>query len=156
VLDDARDLAEVRRHAAAAGLAVTTGGRFHHLIGAQQSKGRAVGLLIKIWREGGGADDVSVSLGDGENDIPMLEQTDVAIRVPAPPRPLPMLNRSDSIVAPAPGPAGWSAALLELFDAPPADAPPVDAPPADPSSADPSPADPSPAPDSAGHAPDSS
>lgn len=118
VLDDPQGLAEVRRRAERAGLAVTTGGRFHHLIGAHQSKGRAVRLLADAWRAWAGPGEISVALGDGENDIPMLEEVDLAVSVPTLDRSLPGLARRDAIVAPAPGPAGWNAALLALFAAP--------------------------------------
>lgn len=126
VLDGSVSVKQVRRAIMGAGFAMTTGGRFHHLIGARQSKGRAVELLTQAWRDEGHPGqghsgrghphDLSVSLGDGENDVPMLEVTDFAIAVPAPERPLPQVERTDLIVAPAEGPAGWSAALLSLFD----------------------------------------
>jgi predicted mannosyl-3-phosphoglycerate phosphatase (HAD superfamily) len=60
-----------------------------------------------------------VALGDGTNDVPMLEAADEAIRIPAPDRPLPQLTRPDAGTAPAPGPAGWNAALSALFDTSP-------------------------------------
>lgn len=114
--DDALD--DVRRLAETEGLGVTSGGRFHHLMGAEQDKGRAVRILRRCWREGGHAAARAIALGDGQNDVPMLEAADVAIRIPAPGRPLPSVARPDAITAPAPGPAGWSTALIELFDAP--------------------------------------
>jgi mannosyl-3-phosphoglycerate phosphatase len=119
VLDDDDRLDDLRRRAREEGFAVTSGGRFHHLMGAAQDKGRAVGILHRAWRDGGDHAARSVALGDGSNDIPMLEAADIAVRIPAPGRPLPPLDRADARTAPAEGPAGWSAALLSLFDAAP-------------------------------------
>lgn len=64
--------------AAAQGLTVTRGGRFHHLLGGC-SKGRAARRLIELL---GGAR--SVAVGDADNDLDMLEAADEAIVVARP------------------------------------------------------------------------
>lgn len=116
LIDDETRLDDLRRVAGEAGFAITTGGRFHHLMGAEQDKGRAIRILHRCWTDGSGRRARSVALGDGANDVPMLEAADVAVRIPAPGRPLPVPRRSDVRTAPLPGPAGWSAALLDIFD----------------------------------------
>jgi mannosyl-3-phosphoglycerate phosphatase len=97
------------------GLRVTHGGRFHHLTGTSD-KGLAVRMLLKLL-----PDDPhgrTVGLGDAANDLPMLEAVD---------RPILMPRRDGTIDAalaaalpgaeraPAPGPAGWSAAILGVL-----------------------------------------
>jgi len=52
------------------GLRTTRGGRFHHLHG-ESSKGRAARHLIAAMEEGGG-EVVSLGVGDGPNDAPLL------------------------------------------------------------------------------------
>jgi mannosyl-3-phosphoglycerate phosphatase len=116
LLEDEGRLGEVRARARDEGLSVTSGGRFHHLMGAGQDKGRAVRILHRCWIDGADPEARSVALGDGTNDVPMLEAADEAVRIPAPGRPLPRVSRSDARTAPHEGPAGWSAALLDLFD----------------------------------------
>jgi len=97
------------------GLRVTHGGRFHHLTGTSD-KGLAVRMLLKLL-----PDDPrgrTVGLGDAANDLPMLEAVD---------RPIVMPRRDGTVDAalaaalpeaeraPAPGPAGWSAAILAVL-----------------------------------------
>jgi len=102
--------ARLERAARRRGLQVTRGGRFHHLTGPAD-KGRA---LCAILRAAPAAGDV-LGLGDAPNDLPLLLAATRPIVVP----------RGDGTVdpdlaarlpgaerAPAPGPAGWSAAVL--------------------------------------------
>ena len=89
----------------------TQGGRFYHITG-DNDKGRAVRTLIARYP---GAR--TVGIGDAWNDVPMLSAVDMPIVLPSsdvdriqgavPARP----------VAPAPGPEGWNAALLDLLKA---------------------------------------
>jgi mannosyl-3-phosphoglycerate phosphatase len=97
------------------GLRVTHGGRFHHLTGTSD-KGLAVRMLLKLLPDDPGGR--TVGLGDAANDLPMLEAVD---------RPIVMPRRDGTVdaalaaalpgaeCAPAPGPAGWSAAILGVL-----------------------------------------
>ena len=52
---------------------ITKGGRFYHLIGELQDKGRAVKKTIEIFNNIYKKKISSIALGDGENDISMLK-----------------------------------------------------------------------------------
>jgi len=112
---------EQQRFAAAAkerGLTLARGGRFWHAF-AGSDKGRAVERLMKLYREvlRGSGRLRSVALGDSANDLPMLKAANVAVIIPKPGGAhdealVEALPRA--ILAPAPGPHGWNAAVLEL------------------------------------------
>lgn len=99
------------------GLDVTTGGRFHHLVGVGTSKGRALRRLLDAHAAEGRA-FTTVGLGDAGNDLSFLEAVDCPVVIPRPDgsidrhllRALPHAAR-----APAPGPAGWNAAVLAIL-----------------------------------------
>lgn len=114
-LADERELSALEAAAAEAGFGITTGGRLHHLMGSEQDKGIAVRAVRDAFAEEHGAQPVTIGLGDGPNDVPMLEAVDHPVLVPASGRPLPDVQSSGVRVAPASGPAGWSASLAEIL-----------------------------------------
>ena len=98
------------------GLRLHRGGRFFHLTGASD-KGRALRVLLGLLAAEGRLYH-TVGLGDAPNDLAFLEAVDEAILVPRPDgrvheglaNALPRARH-----APAPGPAGWNAAVLDLL-----------------------------------------
>jgi mannosyl-3-phosphoglycerate phosphatase len=115
-LDEARELPEVVRAAAARGLRVTAGGRFHHLTG-DSDKGRALRILLAA-SEQAGERFITVGLGDSPNDRSLLQSVDRPIVIPRPdgaahPE---LTSLPRAAIAPAPGPRGWNAAVLEILD----------------------------------------
>lgn len=64
------------------GLKITRGGRFYHLMGAEQDKGRAVEWMIRRYVEWEpGSEMMSVGLGEGENDLSFLRRVDLPVLV---------------------------------------------------------------------------
>ena len=101
------------RAAAAAGLKVTQGGRFYHLLGGGD-KGKAVELVRGLY----GALEpglLSMALGDAPNDGPMLAAVDRPVLVARPGGGhadigLPGLLKVGGI-----GPKGWNEAVLQIL-----------------------------------------
>lgn len=98
------------------GFTWTRGGRFHHLRG-RHNKGNAAQILIELFRRQR-PEAITVGLGDGPNDISLLEVVDVPIIIPArhghgldegPP------PGASLTVADHPGPRGWNQAILQFL-----------------------------------------
>lgn len=97
------------------GARVTRGGRFFHLTG-QSDKGAAVQLV----RRAVGGTPTTLGLGDAPNDLPLLQAVDAAVIVPQihrGPHPELVAALPQASQAPAPGPAGWNAAVLRWLAA---------------------------------------
>jgi mannosyl-3-phosphoglycerate phosphatase len=111
---DSAALGSVVREAAAAGLQVASGGRFHHLAGGSD-KGRAVRALRGLF-DGGGGPVRAIGLGDSPSDEPMLREVDVPVLVRRPDgRHADAVHLPGLIVAPCSGPEGWREAVLGLL-----------------------------------------
>lgn len=98
----------------AAGLQVTRGGRFWHVLGGGD-KGKAVGAVLELFGRRD-PDLRSAALGDAPNDEPMLARVDTPILVARPDGSHADLDLPGLIRRPEPGPAGWNAAVLELLE----------------------------------------
>ncbi|GAB2954605.1 mannosyl-3-phosphoglycerate phosphatase-related protein [Hafnia psychrotolerans] len=61
------------------GLALTRGGRFWHVMGQDAGKGQAVRWLAEQYQQQRDQAMVTLGLGDGPNDISMLEAVDFAV-----------------------------------------------------------------------------
>ena len=104
--------------AAAQGLRCTRGGRFYHLMGAND-KGIASRMLMSWYErvaERDGQRPVTIGLGDSLNDRPLLAEVDYPILVRKPDGSydpdvqLPHLIRADGV-----GPVGWNRSLTALL-----------------------------------------
>lgn len=91
-----------------------TRGRLYHIMG-ESDKGKAVRLL-KTWYEGEYDRIISIGLGDGLNDLPLLREVEHPVLVRKDDGThdadvsLPGLTRTAGI-----GPAGWNEAVLKLL-----------------------------------------
>ncbi|WP_036534846.1 HAD-IIB family hydrolase [Oceanobacter kriegii] len=97
-----------------AGLQLTQGGRFYHVMGRAD---KATGLAFArdfyqhLWEQ-----PVKIAaLGDGENDRAMLEAADFPIVIPGEKQILELSNPA-AVTAPSKGPAGWNHCMLELLE----------------------------------------
>jgi mannosyl-3-phosphoglycerate phosphatase len=93
----------------AAGATVAQGGRFLAVSG-DCSKGRALGLLRELFqREWQGSAVRDLAIGDGQNDVPMLEAAGEALLIRSPVNLLPTLARESGVLTSTlPGPEGWN------------------------------------------------
>ncbi|MDT0594313.1 HAD-IIB family hydrolase [Glaciecola petra] len=92
------------------------GGRFLH-IGGNTNKGKVLSWLCNEFeRQNQGQVTTSIALGDGNNDIAMLEAADVSVRITSPVNPPPILQKTKLVyTSPVDGPKGWSQVLNQLI-----------------------------------------
>ena len=98
------------------GANVVQGGRFMH-VGDYCDKGQALIWLTEQYREHFGHCTIStIALGDGENDITMLEAADIAIQIRSPTHDFPTLYRQyKTTQTELYGPEGWADAIQTLL-----------------------------------------
>ena len=99
-----------------AGLRCTRGGRYHHLTGVTD-KGLGVRTLKSLYRQAWGK-VVAVGLGDGLNDLSLLQEADIPIVVqnPANDAATRLLRKVPTArLTSAPGPQGWNETILEVM-----------------------------------------
>jgi mannosyl-3-phosphoglycerate phosphatase family protein len=131
-----RDLAAFLAAVDAEGGRALRGGRFISIAG-DADKGRAWCWLREVYAlAAGGAQIYDLGLGDGQNDIPLLEVTRTAAPIPAQGRPLPVLERDGGVLVAKGlyGPEAWAYStrewLRELYGSALGGGAPTDAPPA--------------------------
>lgn len=111
VLDEERAPA-LTRAIEARGRRWTRGGRFWHILGAND-KALAVGELIRLYRNACGAVR-TIGLGDGLNDAAFLNVVDVPVLIRSPRVAELQALVPRGRVTETPGPHGWNQAVLEL------------------------------------------
>lgn len=92
------------------------GGRFLHVCG-DSNKGKALQWLSNEYkRQHQDMHVKSIALGDGNNDIDMLEVADFAVRISSPVHSAPQLKRTKhNYLSKAHGPEGWSQVMNQLI-----------------------------------------
>lgn len=101
--------------AQAAGFATLKGGRFLHVQG-QVDKARALKILKQHYSDHFKAETGVLALGDGANDVAMLEQADIAVVVHSPSSSHIQLVRTDTIYTQQEAPEGWAEGVGRAFE----------------------------------------
>jgi mannosyl-3-phosphoglycerate phosphatase len=97
---------------------VVKGGRFVHLLKGAD-KGKALAWFQDFLQNHKGESIKSIALGDGENDLAMLQQVDVAVQIRSPnhtyPVYYPLSKEQRLIQTQEEGPAGWNESIQMIF-----------------------------------------
>jgi len=116
LMDRDEDISALTQLAGEKGMKITCGGRFHHLMGIDQDKGKAVRTVCEIFYQNLGRDFITVGIGDSENDLPMLQQVDIPVLVPRPVKGYLDIQLPRLIRAVNPGCRGWNEVVGGLLD----------------------------------------
>jgi mannosyl-3-phosphoglycerate phosphatase len=97
------------------GLSLTSGGRLFHLTGGND-KGKAVRILIQIYKANWPNDLLSIGLGDSLNDLPLLESVNIPVLIKKKNNTYDRNIQKKLKVYKAfdVGPRGWNQAILDL------------------------------------------
>lgn len=97
------------------GASFQEGGRFLHLIG-RCNKGIALSVLLEQFQQQQITPILSIALGDGKNDIPMLEEAAEAILIRSPAHPFPDIPKQTHIIKTDHyGPHGWAEGIKKVL-----------------------------------------
>lgn len=107
---DEAGLALFRAEVESRGLTLTRGGRFWHLMG-EVDKGRAARFLVERFTELHGVTPLTLGLGDGPNDVPLLEGVDRAVLIRAAHGHPPAIRDGHVYRTRETGPRGWAEGL---------------------------------------------
>jgi mannosyl-3-phosphoglycerate phosphatase len=92
------------------GLQLLEGGRFWHVMSAA-NKGKAMQVLSKCYQ----SPAITIALGDGGNDVAMLEVADWPVVIKAATKISLKIENANTLYTTEPGPSGWNSAISELL-----------------------------------------
>ncbi|WP_369787986.1 mannosyl-3-phosphoglycerate phosphatase-related protein [Rouxiella sp. WC2420] len=113
------DFARFEKFLQAEKLALTRGGRFWHVMGVEAGKGPAVHWLSQQYHQRTARPVVSIGLGDGPNDIGMLNATDYSVIILGHhDRPMQLDKEKHVFRTSQHGPEGWKQGLDHIISPP--------------------------------------
>ncbi|MGM0541715.1 MAG: HAD-IIB family hydrolase [Pseudomonadota bacterium] len=113
--DTQENLIKFRQALQSGGLQLIQGGRFVHLMGPS-NKGVALQWLTHYYHQAWSQPIETMALGDGNNDIALLEASDCPVIIRSPVNAPPKVNHPNVIITKAYGPLGWNQAVLNWLE----------------------------------------
>lgn len=115
--DSEEQLVLFKRLLEAQGLVALKGGRFLHVMSGG-GKGEAMKWMVAQWQRIHKARPIVVALGDGGNDVCMLNEADYAVVIKSPVNPYPEVTTAGEVIQTgATGPEGWARAVRLILQA---------------------------------------
>lgn len=108
-------LEELRSIMAEANIRIQRGGRFYHFTGHATKEQAMARIKTSFLEQKPDCKVISIALGDGPNDLGMIEAADFGTIMPNPAGVTIGSNKPHVRTAAAPGPEGWVLAISELF-----------------------------------------
>ncbi len=115
VIEDVSLIEKLEKEAKKYGLKITKGGRFYHLIGEGQDKGKSVKITTDIFKNNSWKEAKTVGIGDSKNDIPMLKEVDIPVLIMKPDGSYEDIELPNLIKSKYPGSKGWNQVVLEIL-----------------------------------------
>jgi mannosyl-3-phosphoglycerate phosphatase len=115
LLIDEKDVKPFTRRAREIGLRVIHGGRFFDVT-AGNDKGKAVRILLQLFRQKYAQKVIFFGIGDSLNDAPMLRHMDVPMLVQRPDKAWSPLKMKNIVKLPGIGPRGWKSAFDKVIE----------------------------------------
>ena len=97
------------------GLKILKGGRFFHLVGLDQDKGKAVMIVKKIIEDIMSEKPVTIGLGDSKNDYEMLKVVDIPVLIRKYDDTYEDMHIDGLTRSKLPGPAGFNETILNIL-----------------------------------------
>lgn len=106
---------DIKKKVSSLGLNFMEGGRFHHIFGSTTDKGKAVNILIRMYKEDTKEPITTIGIGDSLIDLPMLKTVDIPIIVKKFSGNYDgRIHISNLVYADGIGPEGWNKAILNI------------------------------------------
>ena len=115
LLIDEKDVKPFTKRAREIGLRVIHGGRFFDVT-AGNDKGKAVRILLQLFRQKYAQKVIFFGIGDSLNDAPMLHYMDVPMLVQRPDKAWSPLKMKNIVKLHGVGPTGWKSALDKVME----------------------------------------
>ncbi|WP_417621853.1 HAD-IIB family hydrolase [Parasphingorhabdus sp.] len=109
------DMDQLRAIMAKSGIEIQRGGRFYHFTGHATKEQAMARTRAAFAGQKPEARLVTIALGDGPNDLAMIEAADFGVIMPNPDGVTIRSGKAHVRTAPAAGPGGWVIAVREIF-----------------------------------------
>jgi mannosyl-3-phosphoglycerate phosphatase family protein len=111
----AEQLHELKKLMAKAGVNIQRGGRFHHLTGAATKEMAMKRIVDNFKQQQPEYKYITIALGDGPNDLKMIEAADFGVIIPNTNGAAITSNASSVRLAQEPGPKGWVTSVTNVL-----------------------------------------